>query len=47
MREQLVLPWAVAGAGVDLFHAPHYVVPPLTPRRFVVAIHDCIHLRFP
>jgi glycosyltransferase involved in cell wall biosynthesis len=33
--------------GVDLFHATHYVVPPLTPRRFVVTIHDCIHLRFP
>lgn len=46
-REQLVMPWAVATAGVDLYHAPHYVVPPLTPRRFVVTIHDCIHLRFP
>ena len=35
------------GRRVDLFHAPHYVVPPLTTRRFVVTIHDCIHLRFP
>ena len=32
---------------VDLFHAPHYVLPPLTPCRAVVTIHDCIHLRFP
>ena len=32
---------------VDLFHAPHYVLPPLTPCRSVVTIHDCIHLRFP
>ncbi len=32
---------------VDLFHAPHYVVPPLSPGRIVVTIHDCIHLRFP
>ena len=47
LSEQLVMPWAVAKAGVDLYHAPHYVVPPLTPCRFVVTIHDCIHLRFP
>ena len=47
VREQWALPWAVARAGVDLFHAPHYVVPPLTTARFVVTIHDCIHLRFP
>jgi hypothetical protein len=33
--------------GPDLFHAPHYVLPPLTPCRSVVTIHDCIHLRFP
>src|SRR5688572_18572538 len=32
---------------VDLFHAPHYVLPPLTPCPSVVTIHDCIHLRFP
>ena len=31
----------------DLFHAPHYVLPPLTPCKSVVTIHDCIHLRFP
>jgi glycosyltransferase involved in cell wall biosynthesis len=47
VREQFVLPWAVATSGVDLYHAPHYVVPPLTPSRFLVTIHDCIHLRFP
>jgi glycosyltransferase involved in cell wall biosynthesis len=47
IKEQFALPWAVATSKVDLFHAPHYVVPPFTPRRFVVTIHDCIHLRFP
>ena len=31
----------------ELFHAPHYVLPPLTPCKAVVTIHDCIHLRFP
>lgn len=46
-REQWSIPWAVARAGADVFHAPHYVVSPLLTRRFVVTIHDCIHLRFP
>ena len=32
---------------VDLFHAPHYVLPPLMPCQSVVTIHDCIHLLFP
>jgi len=32
---------------VTLFHAPHYVLPPLVPCRSVVTIHDCIHLMFP
>lgn len=30
---------------VDLFHAPHYVCPPLLPCPAVVTIHDLIHLR--
>ena len=47
VREQLSIPISLAGARVDLFHAPHYVVPPLVTCRFVVTIHDCIHLRFP
>lgn len=46
-REQLSLPIALARARVELFHAPHYVVSPLTRVPFVVTIHDCIHLRFP
>ncbi len=47
VREQLSIPLALSRARVDLFHAPHYVVSPLTPVPFVVTIHDCIHLRFP
>ncbi len=31
------------GARLDLFHAPHYVVP-FVPTPFVVTIHDLIHL---
>ncbi len=45
--EQWRLPLAARRAGADLFHAPHYVLPPLIPGPTVVTIHDCIHLRFP
>jgi glycosyltransferase involved in cell wall biosynthesis len=47
MREQLAIPLAVRREGIDLLHAPHYVLPPLAPCKTVVTIHDCIHLRFP
>jgi glycosyltransferase involved in cell wall biosynthesis len=47
IREQLLVPLDLRREAVDLFHAPHYVLPPLTPCRSVVTIHDCIHLRFP
>ena len=45
--EQLRIPLDLRREKVDLFHAPHYVLPPLTPCKSVVTIHDCIHLRFP
>jgi glycosyltransferase involved in cell wall biosynthesis len=47
IREQLRVPLDLRRERVDLFHAPHYVLPPLTPCKSVVTIHDCIHLRFP
>jgi glycosyltransferase involved in cell wall biosynthesis len=47
VREQINVPLALARLRLDLFHAPHYVVPALTPCPYVVTIHDCIHLRFP
>jgi glycosyltransferase involved in cell wall biosynthesis len=47
VREQLAVPMDLRREGVNLFHAPHYVLPPLTPCRSVVTIHDCIHLQFP
>ena len=47
VREQFALPLELRRERADLFHAPHYVLPPLTPCRSVVTIHDCIHLRFP
>jgi glycosyltransferase involved in cell wall biosynthesis len=45
--EQVRIPLALWREGVTLFHAPHYVLPPLVPCRSVVTIHDCIHLMFP
>ena len=45
--EQLKVPVALVREGVQLFHAPHYVLPPLVPCRSVVTIHDVIHLMFP
>jgi alpha-1,3-rhamnosyl/mannosyltransferase len=46
IRELVILGRAVDGAGIDLLHAPHYVVP-FTRLPFVVTIHDLIHLRHP
>jgi glycosyltransferase involved in cell wall biosynthesis len=47
VREQLSVPLDLRRERIDLFHAPHYVLPPLVPCKSVVTIHDCIHLRFP
>src|SRR5204862_4676922 len=47
VAEQIRIPWALKRERVDLFHAPHYVLPPLVPCKSVVTIHDCIHLMFP
>ena len=47
LAEQVKIPLALRREGVTLFHAPHYVLPPLVGCRSVVTIHDCIHLMFP
>jgi glycosyltransferase involved in cell wall biosynthesis len=47
VREQIAVPMDLRRERADLFHAPHYVLPPLTPCPSVVTIHDCIHLQFP
>jgi glycosyltransferase involved in cell wall biosynthesis len=47
IREQIAIPWSLFRERPDVFHAPHYVLPPAVPCRSVVTIHDCIHLRFP
>jgi glycosyltransferase involved in cell wall biosynthesis len=47
VAEQIRIPMAVRREHADLFHAPHYVLPPLINCRSVVTIHDTIHLMFP
>jgi glycosyltransferase involved in cell wall biosynthesis len=47
LREQFSIPLLLARERVDVFHAPHYVLPPLVRCPSVVTIHDCIHLMFP
>jgi glycosyltransferase involved in cell wall biosynthesis len=47
VAEQFTVPLALRREGVTLFHAPHYVLPPLVTCPSVVTIHDCIHLMFP
>lgn len=47
MAEQVSIPLDLRRHRIDLFHEPHYVLPPLVPCPAVVTIHDCIHLRFP
>jgi glycosyltransferase involved in cell wall biosynthesis len=47
LREQIRVPWVLHREAPDVFHAPHYVLPPLVRCRSVVTIHDCIHLMFP
>ncbi len=47
IREQIHIPYALMREQVDLFHAPHYVLPAAVPCRSVVTIHDTIHLMFP
>jgi len=47
IREQIHVPWVLLRERPDVFHAPHYVLPPATLCRSLVTIHDCIHLMFP
>lgn len=39
--------WRLFRDRLDLFHATHYVLPPLFQTRSVVTIHDIIHLLYP
>jgi alpha-1,3-rhamnosyl/mannosyltransferase len=47
LAELTRLPWRLWRDRLDLFHATHYVLPPLPRGRAVVTIHDIIHLLYP
>lgn len=47
LAEQIFMPLLIWRAKVDLMHFPHFNVPLLYRRPFVVTIHDLIILRFP
>jgi len=46
-KEQLLMPFVVRRARVDLMHFPHWNIPLLYRGSFVVTIHDLILLHFP
>ncbi len=46
-NEQVRLPLAMRRARLDLIHFLALYVPLVVPARFVITIHDLIHLRFP
>ena len=47
LRELVTVTRTLRRERVDLFHAPHYVLPLALPCPAVVTVHDLIHLRFP
>ena len=47
LAEHWSLPLKARALALDLYHAPHYVLPLLLSRRCVVTVHDIIHLREP
>jgi len=47
IAEHVALPAAARGRRLDLFHAPHYVLPLALSGPSVVTVHDLIHLLFP
>jgi glycosyltransferase involved in cell wall biosynthesis len=47
LAEQTLLPVTLLRAGLPLVHFPHYNLPILYPRQFVVTVHDLFSFRFP
>ncbi|MGH7818771.1 MAG: glycosyltransferase, partial [Candidatus Binatia bacterium] len=47
LAEHFTLPAAIRGRRLDLFHAPHYVLPLGLSLPAVVTVHDTIHLSLP
>ncbi len=47
VAELTAFAWRLLREKLDLFHATHYVIPPLARARAVVTIHDIIHVLYP
>jgi glycosyltransferase involved in cell wall biosynthesis len=47
IAEHFTLPAATRGRAIDVFHAPHYVLPLALSIPAVVTVHDLIHVLFP
>lgn len=47
LKEQIIMPWLLAKAKLDLVHFPHFNVPIFYGGRFVVTIHDLILIKYP
>lgn len=47
VEEHVTLPLKAARTGLDLFHAPHYVLPLFMRTPSVVTVHDIIHVAAP
>jgi glycosyltransferase involved in cell wall biosynthesis len=47
IAEHVTLPAATRGRAIDVFHAPHYVLPLALSIPAVVTVHDLIHVLFP
>ncbi len=47
LAEQLLMPFYIWRARVDFMHFPHFNVPLLCPRKFIVTIHDLILIKYP
>lgn len=46
-HEQIMMPWLIRRAKVDLMHFPHWNVPYFCPAHYIVTIHDLLLLHFP
>ena len=47
LAEQIYLPRLIRSCGCDLVHFPHFNVPLVTPKPFIVTIHDLILSKYP
>jgi len=47
LAEQIIMPYLIMRARVDLMHFPHFNAPMFCPKKFVVTIHDLILTKFP